>query len=158
MVGFALWKRDLKSGAEPPINNRIPPKEGAGSVPDDGISSLLSPIRRCIWFDHSINAGDRMQYRVVPIVAAGGNFQPVDAEASDWSDPDEASAESGAGLAGIFNRGIIMSQAVSRFVQGEVTVARLKNSNRSLPLPASQCGAISPVSYGMRCSIFSLKL
>jgi hypothetical protein len=103
MVGFALWKRDLKSGAEPPINNRIPPKEGAGSVPDDGISSLLSPIRRCIWFDHSINAGDRMQYRVVPIVAAGGNFQPVDAEASDRSDPNEASAESGAGLAGIFN-------------------------------------------------------
>jgi hypothetical protein len=69
-----------------------------------------------------------MQYRVVPIVAAGGNFQPVDAEASDRSDPNEASAESGAGLAGIFNRGIIMSQAVSRFVQGEVTVARLKNS------------------------------
>jgi hypothetical protein len=57
-VGFALWKRDLKSGAETPINNRIPPKEGAGPVPDDGISSLLSPIRRCIWFDHSINAGD----------------------------------------------------------------------------------------------------
>src|SRR5262249_37677229 len=98
-----------------------------------------------------INAGDQMQYRVVPIVAAGGNFQPVDAEASDRSDPNEASAESGAGLAGIFNRGIIMSQAV-------VTVARLKTSNRSLPLPASQCGAISPVSYGMRCSIFSPKL
>src|SRR5215471_8761258 len=67
MVGFALWKRDLKSGAEPPINNRIPPKEGAGSVPDDGISSLLSPIRRCIWFDHSINAGDNIAWcRLLP--------------------------------------------------------------------------------------------
>jgi hypothetical protein len=134
-VGFALWKRDLKSGAETPINNRIPPKEGAGPVPDDGISSLLSPIRRCIWFDHSINAGDRMQYRVVPVVAAGGNFQPVDAEASDWSDPIEASAESGAGLAGIFNRGIIMSQVVSRFVQGEVTVARLKKLKSQFATP-----------------------
>jgi hypothetical protein len=105
-----LWKRDLKSGAGTPINNRIPPKERAGSVPEDGISSLLSPIRRCIWFDHSINAGDRMQYRVVPVVAAGGNFQPVDAAASEWGDPIEANAKSGAGLAGIFNRGIIMSQ------------------------------------------------
>jgi hypothetical protein len=134
-VGFALWKRDLKSGAETPINNRIPPKEGAGPVPDDGISSLLSPIRRCIWFDHSINAGDRMQYRVVPVVAAGGNFQAVDAEASDWGDPIEASAESGAGLAGIFNRGIIMSQVVSRFAQGEVTVARLKKLKSQLATP-----------------------
>jgi len=58
-----------------------------------------------------------MQYRVVPVVAAGGNFQSVDG-ASEWSDPIEANAESGAGLAGIFNRGIIMSQVVSRFVQG----------------------------------------
>ncbi len=134
-IGCALWKRDLKTGTESPINNRIPPKKGGTSVPIDGLSSLVSPIRRCIWYDHSINAGDHVQYRVIPMVPAGSSFKTVDDAASDWSDPIDATTAAGDGLSAAFNRGIIMSQVVSRLVGDEISPARLKKFKDELAAP-----------------------
>ncbi len=133
-IGFALWKRDVKTGVETPIHNRIPAKKGGPPVPINGISSVASPIRRCIWFDHGINPGDRVQYRVVPMIpaATAGKFHAVPAAASGWSEPVDATSDAGDGFAAVFNRGIIMSQVVSRFVQGDVTVARLKKLKTQL--------------------------
>ena len=81
-IGLALWKRDLTSGAETPINNRIPPKEGDGPVPDDGISSVLSPIRGCIWHDHSVSWG--------AFLADGGDPTRLYASLAGWKKGSKA--------------------------------------------------------------------
>src|SRR5260370_1004966 len=95
-VGFALAKRNTITGEESTINNRIPPKAGAGEVPAEGIASTLSPIRRCLWTDHSVDDLSSVGYRVTPIeAAAGGTFKAVDAAASDWTAPIVATAHAG---------------------------------------------------------------
>jgi len=141
-IGFALWKRDLKTGTESPINNRIPPKKGGRVCRSMGSHRWFSPIRRCIWYDHSINAGDHVQYRVVPMVPAGSSFKTVDDAASDWSDPIEATTAAGDGLSAAFNRGIIMSQVVSRLVGEEISPPDSRSSRTSLRRRVSQHAVI----------------
>ena len=53
-VGFKLERRDETSQQITVLVNRIPPKAGEGPVEPTGMSSAQSPIRRCIWTDHSV--------------------------------------------------------------------------------------------------------
>jgi len=125
-VGFRLERRNVKTGEIAPVNNRIPPTVGAGEVPPKGISSNLSPIRRCMWTDHSVSKADEVAYRVTPMrEVAAGTFESDDAAASEWTKAALVTNAFSAGVSACFNRGTIMSQVVSRMV-GEVTVASLK--------------------------------
>ena len=126
-VGFQLERRDETSQQVTVIANRIPPKPGGGPVQPTGISSILSPIRRCIWTDHSVVDSNNVSYRVTAMKnAAGGGFAPDAASASDWTAPTVATGEAGGGLTCYFNRGTLMSQIVSRFVNGDVSDASLR--------------------------------
>ncbi len=138
-VGFALDRQDRRTNAVTPINNRIPAKPGAHAqdVPNGGVSSSDSPIRRCAWMDHGLNEGDEVRYRVTPISQTGAQFTRLDAVSSDWSEWVHASAEGEDGLAAYFNRGMLMSQIVSRLVDGDVTSARLKALVKTLADPGA---------------------
>lgn len=126
-VGFQLERRDETSRQVTVIANRIPPKPGGGPVQPTGISSTQSPIRRCIWTDHSVVDSNNVSYRVTAMKnAAGGGFAPDAASASDWTAPTVATGEAGGGLTCYFNRGTLMSQIVSRFVNGDVSDASLR--------------------------------
>ncbi|HEV2628568.1 MAG TPA: phospholipase D-like domain-containing protein [Pseudolabrys sp.] len=126
-VGFQLERRDETSRQVTVIANRIPPKPGGGPVQATGISSTQSPIRRCIWTDHSVVDSNNVSYRVTAMKnAAGGGFAPDAASASDWTAPTVATGEAGGGLTCYFNRGTLMSQIVSRFVNGDVSDASLR--------------------------------
>lgn len=126
-VGFQLERRDETSRQVTIIANRIPPKPGGGPVQPTGISSTQSPIRRCIWTDHSVVDSNNVSYRVTAMKnAAGGGFAPDAASASDWTAPTVATGEAGGGLTCYFNRGTLMSQIVSRFVNGDVSDASLR--------------------------------
>ena len=125
-VGFRLERKNADTGEVQTINNRIPPQAGQGEVPPGGIPSDLSPIRRCMWTDHTVDEADRVAYRVTPMVDDGqGGFVLLPAEASDWTPAAAVSQAVGNGLRIAFNRGTIMSQVVSRLV-GTVTVPALK--------------------------------
>jgi len=128
-VGFAVEKRNVKTGEIGWLNNRIPPKPGATASAQAGVESNLSPILRCIWTDHSVDDTDEVQYRV-SVVGKGGP-----GAASDWTDPLTISADDGGGVSGFFNRGTLMSQIVSRFVSGNPTVAALKKLKEELAQP-----------------------
>ena len=134
-VGFALEKRNPKTGEVTTLNNRIPPKAGEGEVPTFGLSSEVSPIRRCIWTDHEVGEGDEVEYRVIPMRAHGEGFARVHGKESEWTGRTVTSSEAGDGLSAFFNRGTVMSQVVSRLVGDKPTVAALKKLKTDLAGP-----------------------
>src|SRR5262249_27867188 len=124
------------SGQITPINNRIPPKPGQGPVQPGGVSSALSPIRRCLWTDHNVEATDEVSYRVTAMKASvNGTFSLDPAGVSGWTAPQALSGDAGQGLSAFFNRGTLMSQIVSRFVNGNVTDASLRQFKSDLEKP-----------------------
>jgi phosphatidylserine/phosphatidylglycerophosphate/cardiolipin synthase-like enzyme len=138
-VGFQLERRDETTHQVTVIANRIPPKPGQGPVQPTGISSAQSPIRRCIWTDHSVVESDNVAYRVTAMRNAGaGAFAPDEASASDWTAPTVATGEAGGGLSCYFNRGTLMSQIVTRFVNGVVTSDSLRDFLKNLETPGFQ--------------------
>lgn len=138
-VGFQLERRDDKTQQVTAIVNRIPPNAGQGPVQATGISSAQSPIRRCIWTDHSLAATDDVSYRLTAMKDAGnGTFAPDPASASVWTAPIVASGDAGGGLSAYFNRGTLMSQIVSRFVNGDMSDASLHGFVANLQTPGFQ--------------------
>ena len=124
-IGFMVEKRNALTGAVTPLNNRIPAKVGDAVTPAAGVSSQLSPFRRCLWTDHMIDPSDQLEYRVTPMVGAGDGFAAAPQGATAWTAPTAPISEDPSGLSCFFNRGTLMSQIVSRFVQGDVTDSSL---------------------------------
>jgi PLD-like domain len=138
-VGFQLDRRDNTTQKVTALNNRIPPEPGGGPVQPGGVSSALSPFRRCIWTDHSVVETDNVSYRVTAVTQApDGSFMPDVRSVSLWTDPLVASGDAGGGLSAYFNRGTLMSQIVSRFVQGSVTQQSLEAFLKNLATPGFQ--------------------
>lgn len=134
-VGFRVERRNETTQRVTVLNNRIPSTAGGGPVGAEGVSSESSPIRRCIWIDHSVNEADKVSYRVTPVQSAPGGFAPVEAAASGWTDPVTVTGDSGDGLEVYFNRGTLMSQIVTRFVKDDVSSASLRRFVQSLAQP-----------------------
>jgi PLD-like domain len=138
-AGFQLERRDDHTQQVTVVVNRIPPKPGGGPVQPTGIPSTQSPIRRCIWTDHSVVATDNVSYRVTAMKNASNDTFALDtASASDWTAPLIASGDAGGGLSAFFNRGTLMSQIVSRFVKGNVTEDSLRQFLKDLETPGFQ--------------------
>src|SRR5207247_1925305 len=76
------------------------------------------PFQRWKWTDHAVSPGNRVAYRVIPMIGTPDSLEP--GEASAWT--DELVAESGAPIGAHFNRGIVASQWVARRL-GADTVA-----------------------------------
>lgn len=138
-VGFQLERRNDTTQQVTIMVNRIPPKPGQPPVQQAGISSDQSPIRRCVWADHNVVATDSVSYRVTAMKGpAGGPFTPDATAVSDWTAPVVASGDAGGGLEAYFNRGTLMSQAVSRFVGKDVSDTSLRNFLTQLATPGFQ--------------------
>jgi phosphatidylserine/phosphatidylglycerophosphate/cardiolipin synthase-like enzyme len=138
-IGFQLERRDETTGQVTVLVNRIPPKAGQGPVQPTGVSSAQSPIRRCIWTDHSVVETDNVSYRVTAMKGpADGPFTSDATSASDWSVPQLVSGDAGGGLQAYFNRGTLMSQIVSRFVNGDVSDTSLRQFLKNLATPGFQ--------------------
>ena len=138
-VGFQLERRNDTTQQVTIIANRIPPQPGQGPVQPTGVSSAASPIRRCIWTDHGAVATDSVSYRVTAMKAAGkGAFIPDAPSASAWTAPVVAAGDAGGGLEAYFNRGTLMSQIVSRFVNGDVSDKSLHDFLNNLKTPGFQ--------------------
>ena len=139
-VGFQLERRNDTTQQVTPIVNRIPPKAGEGPVQPTGISSAQSPIRRCIWTDHSVVATDNVSYRVTAM--KGRRQRHLRARPALGVRVDAATGRlgrcAGGGLEAYFNRGTLMSQIVSRFVQGDVTQPSLEKFLSNLATPGFQ--------------------
>jgi hypothetical protein len=73
------------------------------------------PIQKYQWTDYMANPGDRLQYRVLPMVGPNKrNLVPDHDQASEWTKEVTLSHEVTPKIEAYFNRGIVASQWVSR--------------------------------------------
>lgn len=135
-VGFQLERRDNTTQQITVLANRIPSVPGQGPVQPSGVSSTKSPLRRCMWTDHGAVSTWNVSYRVTAMKGvAAGSFAADTASVSRWTDPLVVTGDAGGGLQAYFNRGTLMSQIVSRFVNGDSSTASLHQFLKNLETP-----------------------
>ena len=110
--GFALLRR--RNGIEEVVSTWV------GFVGDQHAegerrASTNWPIQKYQWVDYMANPGDRLQYRVLPMIGADKhNLRPDTETAGDWTDEILLTHEVFPKIEAYFNRGIVAAQWVSR--------------------------------------------
>jgi phosphatidylserine/phosphatidylglycerophosphate/cardiolipin synthase-like enzyme len=75
------------------------------------------PFQRLWWTDHEVNLGDTVRYRVCPIVTDGAKLEALVAERSRWTPWQTLSGGKQDGYASFFNRGLVISQFMARYLE-----------------------------------------
>lgn len=115
--GFALYCR--QNGEDRIVSTWVG-FEGDSAKPGTRKPSTEWPIQKFMWCDYMARSGDRVSYKVVPMVGSKGNLKPAKELASDWTEEITVSASLASGVSAYFNRGIVASQWLARRL-GEVT-------------------------------------
>ena len=132
--GFKL-ERSRKAGTKDKVEiveNRVgfakdKPKSG------DHEPSDKWPFQRFNWTDHAVDVGNQVRYRVTAMVDDGSGRPYKEGSASDWSPWASLTSEAGDGFSCFFNRGLVLSQFVARYMKARKLTpakfkAQLKNS------------------------------
>lgn len=110
--GFALIRR--RNGVEECVATWVG-FEGQEHKEGERRHSTIWPIQKYQWTDYMANPGDRLQYRVVPVVGPDkDNLKPKTSLASAWTSEIRLTEEADKGIEVYFNRGIVAAQWVSR--------------------------------------------
>ncbi len=80
--------------------------------------STAWPFQRFWWADYSANLGDRVRYRVCPMVRTGGTLRELVTERSRWTPWTNLGGGGRDGYYSYFNRGLVISQFMSRYLEG----------------------------------------
>ncbi|HYF65985.1 MAG TPA: phospholipase D-like domain-containing protein [Herpetosiphonaceae bacterium] len=125
--GFAIERRLTAASGESKqgyLSNRIgfehedAPAEKAQGQPAVTQPSTQWPFQAFSWTDHEADTGDTVAYRVVPVIRnAQGQLETAEAEASAWSEAKTLGNVEHGAYQGFFNRGFVISQFVSRYLQ-----------------------------------------
>ena len=110
--GFALLRR--RNGIEEVVSTWVGFEDDKH---EDGErrASTNWPIQKYQWTDYMANPGDKVQYRVLPMVGPDKNSLRPDPEAaSDWTEEITLTHEVTPKIEAYFNRGIVAAQWVSR--------------------------------------------
>ena len=75
------------------------------------------PFQRFWWADHSVNIGDRVRYRVCPMIRANGALHEQVDQRSDWTRWTQLTGVAADGFSSFFNRGLVISQFMSRYLE-----------------------------------------
>jgi phosphatidylserine/phosphatidylglycerophosphate/cardiolipin synthase-like enzyme len=115
LKGFAIEREIAHAGGAPTtgwLDNYASPgpekHQNGEHLPSDKF-----PFRTFTWTDHSVNEGDTVRYRAVPVLE--GEATPNETLASEWSERRTLGPSHG-GYSAFFNRGFVISQFVSRFL------------------------------------------
>lgn len=117
--GFAIEREQkLADGTvvRKPLDNRVgfvkdAPKSG------DKRPSTDWPFQRFSWADHEVGTGDRVRYRVIPMVHDGVTLQQLLAQRSAWTPWLTVSSATANGASVCFNRGLVISQFMARYLE-----------------------------------------
>ena len=130
--GFALTRRVKRAAGSAPSPQTI--KTGDDGFAIELVSSWVGfangaevaagtrkpttewPIQKYVWSDFMVGPGDKVAYRVAPMVGEAGSLKEDTANASPWTDPVEIGAMTRGGISCYFNRGIVASQWLSRLL------------------------------------------
>ena len=117
--GFAIEREEKRPGGQVSatvLDNRVGFK-GDTVKPGDRRPSTEWPFQRFSWADHSVNTGDRVRYRVVPMIHDGTDLKQNVAERSAWTPWFDVSSAAGPDVAVAFNRGLVISQFMARYLE-----------------------------------------
>ena len=126
--GFLLERaRKTEAGEKvEPVENRVgfekdKPKSG------DHKPSSEWPFQRFNWTDHAVDVGTQVRYRVTAMIDDGNGRPYKKGAASKWTPWTKLSADSGGGFSCFFNRGLVLSQFVARYLKDKkLTPAKFK--------------------------------
>lgn len=110
--GFALYRK--RNGVEEVVSTWV---GFVGQSHKDGErrASTNWPIQKYQWTDYMAAPGDKVQYRVVPMIGSDKDNLAVDAaNASGWTPEITLEFEFASKISAYFNRGIVAAQWVSR--------------------------------------------
>ena len=123
--GFLL-ERERRGGAIEEVENRV------GFVADKPKSgehrpSSKWPLQRFNWTDHAADAGSEVRYRVTAMLGTAIGRPFARGPASRWSAWVKLGPGVGSGMACFFNRGLVLSQFVARYLRDhQLTPAQFK--------------------------------
>ncbi|HEX9121360.1 MAG TPA: phospholipase D-like domain-containing protein [Terriglobales bacterium] len=132
--GFLLERARKTAAGEKvePVENRVGfkkdnPKSG------DHEPSTKWPFQRFNWTDHAVDVGNEVRYRVTAMIDQGGGRPYTSGPASQWSRWAKLSPDAGGGFSCFFNRGLVLSQFVARYLKDKKLTPKkfkdqLKNS------------------------------
>lgn len=110
--GFALWRR--RNGTEEAVSTWVGFADDQAQEGERRASTNW-PIQKYQWTDYMANPGDRVQYRVLPMVGPDKrNLRPDPNQASEWTEEITLSHTVTPGIEAYFNRGIVAAQWVAR--------------------------------------------
>jgi phosphatidylserine/phosphatidylglycerophosphate/cardiolipin synthase-like enzyme len=110
--GFALLRR--RNGVEEVVSTWVG-FEDDDFKDGDRRASTNWPIQKYQWTDYMANPGDKVQYRVLPMIGPDKkNLRPDSNTVSDWTEEITLTHEVTPKIEAYFNRGIVASQWVSR--------------------------------------------
>lgn len=110
--GFALMRR--RNGVEEVVSTWVG-FVGQAHKEGERRASTNWPVQKYQWSDYMANPGDRLQYRVLPMVGPDKeNLQPAIEAASEWTGEITLTHDFAPKIEAYFNRGIVAAQWVSR--------------------------------------------
>ena len=135
--GFQLERKRKTGSAETTeiVENRLgfakdKPKSG------DHRPSNVWPFQRFNWTDHVVDVGNRVRYRVTAIVR-DGTGKLVPGVSSGWTPWLTLTSDAGGGFSCFFNRGLVLSQFVARYLHDKkISPAKLKANLKKSADPA----------------------
>ena len=123
--GFML-ERERRGGVIEEVENRIGFKADKPKSGDHRKSSDW-PFQRMNWTDHAVDVGNELRYRVTAMIDSGGGRPFLPGPASRWSGWAKLSTGVGGGMSCFFNRGLVLSQFVARYLRDHhLTPAQFK--------------------------------
>lgn len=129
-IGFEL--RRIHNGKATVVNNRVSFVSGTPDLQHPA-SSDVSPLRRYTWTDHENLPGDKIAYQAVPVIAPGSaKGAPEETLSSPVSEIVTIGGTIDGGFECYFNRGIVLSQFVARYLGGDESAAALAKFKTSL--------------------------
>lgn len=110
--GFALFRR--RNGVEEVVSTWVGFEKDDADVGERRASTNW-PIQKYQWTDYMAKPGDRLQYRIVPMIGPDkDNLRSDEKNASQWTGAIKLSHEAEPKIEVYFNRGIVAAQWVSR--------------------------------------------
>jgi PLD-like domain len=115
--GFLLERARKTANGEviEDVENRLGFKKDKPTSGDHRPSSQW-PFQRFNWSDHVVNSGDEVRYRVTALIDDGSGRPYQRGAASRWTRWARLTPTVGGGFSCYFNRGIVLSQFVARYL------------------------------------------
>jgi phosphatidylserine/phosphatidylglycerophosphate/cardiolipin synthase-like enzyme len=98
------------------------------------------PFQRLWWTDHEVNLGDTVRYSVCPMVIDAGALSPVQTECSPWTPWKTLTCGQQDGYSAFFNRGLVISQFMARYLAKLKEDKALATTNEALKVFKASLG------------------